>query len=55
MGFNSAFKELMRHLAYSVRYPVVLVNSSLFTITLYNSVRTTVVSNYTQYLSVVTL
>ena len=30
----------MRHLVYSVRYPTVQINSSLFTITLHSAVRT---------------
>jgi len=38
----------MRHLVYSVRYSAVPVTSSLLTITLYSSVRTTLVYNGTQ-------
>jgi hypothetical protein len=39
----------MRHLVYSVRYPVLPINSSLLTITLYYSVITTLVYNDTKY------
>jgi hypothetical protein len=37
----------MRHLSYNVRYSVVPINSSLLSIILYPSVRTTLVSNNT--------
>jgi hypothetical protein len=40
----------MQHLVHNVRYTVVPINSSLFTITLYSSVRTTLVHNHTKYL-----
>jgi len=39
----------MRHLVYSVRYYVVLINCLLFTVTLYSSVRTVFVYNDKQY------
>jgi len=39
----------MRHLVYSVRYAVVLINSSLLTITLYSSVIMASVYKDTKY------
>jgi hypothetical protein len=41
--------RFMRHLAYTVRYSVVQMNSSLLTITLYSLVITTLVYNDTNY------
>jgi hypothetical protein len=41
--------RLMRHLDYIERYSVVLINLSPLTITLYSSVRTTLVYNDTTY------
>ena len=39
----------MRHLVYNDRYSVVPINSSPLTVTLYSSVRTTFVHNYSKY------
>jgi len=38
----------MGHLAYIVRYCVVQINTSLFTVTFYPSVRTTLLYNFTK-------
>jgi hypothetical protein len=39
----------MHHLVYYIRYTVVPINFSLFTIQLYSSVKTTLVYNDTKY------
>ena len=41
----------MPYLAYNVWYSVALIDSSLLTVTLYSSVRTTFVYYYTKYIS----
>jgi hypothetical protein len=46
-GYNDI--GLYQHLTYRVRFPVVPINPSLLTITLYSSVITTLVYNDTKY------
>jgi hypothetical protein len=47
LGYNEI--EFIRYLAYSVRYSVVAINSSLLAVTLYSSVITTLFYNDTKY------